>query len=191
MDHGESSWLEGLVHAFDLTVRPRVPWFGQSVVDGVLGAGILEPVRPEEFTGIDGDADARGGRADVSWCCEVDAFVGQHGMDFVRHGFDEGAEEVAGDLPGGFLVQFGEGELRDPVDGDEKEELALLGADLGDVDVEVAGRVSLELLLVRLTVGDLGQAGSAASGRRSVACKQRAGQLARCSRLGCSMSGCV
>jgi hypothetical protein len=35
-------------------------------------------------------------------------------------------------------VQLGEGELAGAVDGDEQVELALLGADLGDVEVEVA-----------------------------------------------------
>jgi hypothetical protein len=37
-------------------------------------------------------------------------------------------------------------------------ELALLSADLGDVDVEVADRIGLERLLGRLVTGALGQA---------------------------------
>ena len=52
---------------------------------------------------------------------------------------------------------------------DEQPQLALLGADLGDVrrtpwfdvDVEVADRVGLEALLVRLLALGLGQAGDA------------------------------
>ena len=39
--------LEGAVHAFDLAVGPWMAWLGQAVVDGVLGAGLLERVRPE------------------------------------------------------------------------------------------------------------------------------------------------
>ena len=50
--------------------------------------------------------------------------------------YGEGAKEVTGDLPGGLFVQLREGELRGPVDGDEKVKLALLGAHLGDVDMK-------------------------------------------------------
>jgi len=37
---------------FNLIRCPRVPWYGQAVVDGVLGTGILERGRTEEFTGV-------------------------------------------------------------------------------------------------------------------------------------------
>ena len=40
-------------------------------------------------------------------------------------------------------------------------ELAFLGPDLGDVDVEVADRIGLELLLRRLVAFDIGQAADA------------------------------
>jgi hypothetical protein len=150
--------LEGPVHAFDLSVGPRVARLGQTVIDVVLGTRILEGVRAEEFTAVHGGPDIGGGRADVSGCGEVGAVVGQDGVDLVGHRLDEGVEEVAGNLPGGFLMQLGESELRGPVDGDEKVELALLGADLGDVDVEIAERIVLELLLVGLVAGDVGQA---------------------------------
>lgn len=43
-------------------------------------------------------------------------------------------------------MHLDEGELRSPVDGDEEVKLALLGANLRDIDVEVADRVRLELL---------------------------------------------
>ena len=65
-------------------------------------------------------------------------------MDLVGDGSDEVAKEVAGDPARGLLVQLGEGELGGAVDGDEEVELALLGSDLGDVDVEEADRVALE-----------------------------------------------
>ena len=78
-------------------------------------------------------------------------------VDLVGYGLDEGAEEVAGNLPGGFLVQLGEGELGSPVDGDEKVELALLGADLRDVDVEITPRIFFEFLPVGFVAGDVGR----------------------------------
>ena len=45
------------------------------------------------------------------------AVIGGHGVDRVRHGFDEGAQEVTGDAPRGYLVQLNEDELGDPIDG--------------------------------------------------------------------------
>ena len=59
-------------------------------------------------------------------------------MDLVGNGCDQSQQKVSRDGSGGLLVQLNEGELRGAVDGDEKVELALLGPDLGDVDVEVA-----------------------------------------------------
>ena len=78
-------------------------------------------------------------------------------MDLVGHGFEETAEEVGRDPRCGFLVQLDEGELRGAVDGDEQVELALLGPDLGDVDMEVADRVALELAPIGLVAVDLRQ----------------------------------
>ena len=92
---------------------------------------------------------------------EVDAVVGEHGVDFVRDGFEEGAEEVGGHSGGGFFVQLDEGELGCSVDGDQEIELSLLGADFGDVDVEVAERMVLELALVWRAAPDIGQTGDA------------------------------
>jgi len=52
---------------------------------------------------------------------------------------------------------LGEGELRGSVDGDEEVELALLGPDLGDVNMEDADGVGLEALADRLVAVGLGQ----------------------------------
>jgi hypothetical protein len=54
-----------------------------------------------------------------------------------------------------------EGVLRRPVHGHEEVQLAFLGADLGDVDVEVAERTALEGLLRGLIALDLGQSADA------------------------------
>ncbi len=54
-------------------------------------------------------------------------------------------------------MQLDEGELRGAVDSHEQMELALLGSDLGDVDMEVADRVALELALVGLAAVKLRQ----------------------------------
>lgn len=67
------------------------------------------------------------------------------------------AAEIGRDPQCRLLVQLGEGELRGPIDGDEEIEPALRGADLGDVNVEVAERVGLELALYALAVLDVRQ----------------------------------
>ena len=58
-------------------------------------------------------------------------------------------------------MEFDIGELAGAIDGDEEIELAFGGLHLGDVDMEVADRVALELLLGRLVALDLGQAADA------------------------------
>ena len=68
------------------------------------------------------------------------AVIGQHGVDGIRHGVDEGAQEVCGDASCGFLVQFDVDELGDAIDCHQQIEPALCGLDLGDIDVEVAER---------------------------------------------------
>ena len=73
------------------------------------------------------------------------AVVGQHRVDLVGHGGGKGPEEVAGDTPRRLLMQLDKGELGGPVDRHEKVELALFGSHLGNIDVEIANRISLEL----------------------------------------------
>src|SRR5882757_4474496 len=54
-------------------------------------------------------------------------------------------QEVGCNLPCGLLVQLDEGELRGPIDSDEEIEPTLCCTAFGDVDVEVADRIDLEL----------------------------------------------
>ena len=79
-------------------------------------------------------------------------------MDAIGDGLKESAEEVGGDADGGALVELSKGELRGAVDGNEEVELALLGPDLGDVDVEEADRISLEAFAYGLVAVGLGKA---------------------------------
>jgi len=70
-------------------------------------------------------------------------------------------------------VQLHKGELGGAVDGDEEMELALLGAHLGDVDVDVAERVGLERLARGLVAFDLGQAADAVPLKAAVRAEER------------------
>ncbi len=135
----------------------------QPMFDVVLGAGIFEGVRGKHLATIHRAANVWGRRADVSRRGEMRAVVGQDGMDPVGDGSDEGAKEIPPDPPGGFLMQFDKGELGGQVDGDQQVELALRGVDLGDVDVEVAERIGLELASGWRSSFDIGQAGDAVS----------------------------
>ncbi len=82
-------------------------------------------------------------------------------MDAVRHRFDEVAEELSGFHLAGALDQPHEDEFAGSVDGHEQPELALSGADLGDVDVDVADGVTRKALLLGLVAVDLGQSADA------------------------------
>jgi hypothetical protein len=77
---------------------------------------------------------------------ELDAVVGEHGVDAVRNGFDERVEEGYCSSHVCFFHEFDDGQLRSPIDGDEQVELAFGGPHLGQVDVEEADRIGVELL---------------------------------------------
>ena len=56
-------------------------------------------------------------------------------------------------------MQFNEGEFGGPVDRDDEIEPALRSSNLGDVDMEVANRIGLELALRRGFAFDLRKPG--------------------------------
>lgn len=78
-------------------------------------------------------------------------------VDLVGKRLDEVSQELGRDHLGGPLVQFDIGELAGPIDGHEEIELAFSRLHLGDVDVDVADRVALELLLGWLVAFDVRQ----------------------------------
>jgi hypothetical protein len=65
-------------------------------------------------------------------------------------------------------MQLHEGELGCAVDRDQQVELALLGSDFRDIDVEVADRVALELGAPRLVAVGVGQARDAVALKAAV-----------------------
>ena len=75
----------------------------------------------------------------------MDAVVGEHDLDPVGHGGDKGLQEGARGLRIGLVDELSDRELGGAVDGDEEIELALRGLHFGDVDVEEADRIGLEL----------------------------------------------
>jgi hypothetical protein len=75
----------------------------------------------------------------------LDAVVGEHDLDPVGRGGDKGLQEGARGLRIGLVDELSDRELGGAVDGDEEIELALRGLHFGDVDVEEADRIGLEL----------------------------------------------
>jgi len=136
-------------------------WFGEAMIDVALGAGVFEGMRPDRLTGVDRGLDVGGGRAGVAGRGEVGSVVGQHRVHLVGYGGDEAAQEVSGGAARDLFVQFDKGELGGPVDGHQEIELALSGMDLGDINMEVAERIGLELALARLLALDVRQPGHA------------------------------
>lgn len=72
-------------------------------------------------------------------------------------------------------MQFNEGELGCAIDGHEQVELALFGTDFGEIDVEVADRIGLELFPRGLVAVHVRQAADAMSLQTAV--QRRAGQM--------------
>jgi len=109
-------------------------------------AGEFEGMGAEEFSPLECEADLRGGRAAIAGRGEMHSVAGEYSVDLVGQGLDQCFEKISRNPLRGFLLHRDEGELRASVDGDEEVQLALPGANLGDIDVEVADRVGLELL---------------------------------------------
>ena len=130
----------------------------QPMIDIVEGAGVFEGMRVEEPPLGDHLLDLGWGPGFAGGIGEVGSVVGEDGVDPVGDGLDQAAQEVRGRAARHLLMQFDEGELRGPVDRDDEMELALSGSNLGDVDMEIADRIGLELALGRGFAFDLRQA---------------------------------
>ena len=83
---------------------------------------------------------------------EVGSVVGQDDVDLVRNGFDEMTQEIAGVAPLGRLREARRRRICCPIDSDEHIELAFGGLHLGDIDMEEADRIALELRLGSLSL---------------------------------------
>jgi hypothetical protein len=129
------------------------------MIDVVLGAGVFEGMRPDGLSGVEGCLDVGRCRTRVARRGEVGSVIGEDGVDLVRDGGDQAAQEVPGCAARHLLMEFNESELRGSIDGDEEIEFALGGSNLGDIDMEIADRVRLEFPLGGGFAFDLRQAG--------------------------------
>ena len=129
----------------------------QPMIDVVLGAGIFEGMRSEGLLVGDHLSDFHRRPGVASGIGEVGSVVGKNRVELVRDGLDQPAQEIRGVAARDCLAELDKDELRGPVDGDEEIELAFGGSDLGDIDMEIADRIGLELPLLGRLPFNLGQ----------------------------------
>jgi hypothetical protein len=67
---------------------------------------------------------------------ELDAVVGQGGVDLVRHGLKNVSKELLGRLSFSCCKELSEGELGCPVNAEDKKELPFVRRHFADVNVE-------------------------------------------------------
>ena len=139
----DGGFLDCPVHPLNLAIGPGVLDLGQSVIDSMLVANSVEDVVEGVFV--------------VRHVGELDAVIGQHRVDGIGHRRDQVAQELGGDHLAGLLMQFDKRELAGPVDGHEQAQLALGGLHLGDIDVELADGIGLELAHGFLVARHFGQ----------------------------------
>lgn len=137
--HG--GFLDGSVHALDLAVGPGVIGFGQTMFDSTAKTDAVEGMTTEA---------SRWSSAVPGQVGELNTVVGQHGVDAIGNGRNQRFQKRGSSAHVCAFDQFNKGELRGTVDSHEQIEFAFSGANLGQVDMEVADRVALELLPVGL-----------------------------------------
>jgi hypothetical protein len=107
--------LDGPVHAFDLPVGSRVVGLGEPVFYSMKVTDAVEGVATKA----------------CGWALtvlrqigELDAVIGQRGVDAVRNSFNERVAEGDSGLHICFFHEFDHSELRSPIDDDQQIELA-------------------------------------------------------------------
>ena len=123
-------FLDGSVHALDLTVGPRMVGFGQTMLDTAR----------MQRRSKGWPRESRWPLSVLGQVGELDAIVGQYGVDAIGNGCHQCFKKGGGSLHVGMFDQLNEGELRSAVDGHEEIEFAFRSAYLGQVDMGVADR---------------------------------------------------
>ena len=144
--------LDGAVHPFDLPVGPWVVRLGEAMLDIVRLADHVEAHLARE-----------GGVPIARLVGELDAVVGQDGVDAIGHGFQQMFEKLPGRSPVCLLDELSDRELAGAVDADEQVELAFGSLHLGNIDVEEPDWIAFEALTFGLVALDVGQARDAVS----------------------------
>ena len=139
MEAFDGCFLDCPVHPLNLTVRPGMIGFRQTMFDLVSFADHVEA------------HGARPGRIAVTGLIsELDAVIGQNSVDPVRDDAQEMFEEFPGCLPISFPDELCDSEFACPIDGNEEVQLAFSGLDLCDIEMKEPNRVAFEERWTRL-----------------------------------------
>ena len=103
-------FLDGTVHSLDLAIGPRVVWLREAVLDTVGLANHVEAHGP-----------GRDGVAVPGLLGELNAVVGENGVDLIGHCFKHVLQELPGRLPVRLIDELGHGKLACAVDADEQK----------------------------------------------------------------------
>ncbi len=135
MEAFDGCFLDCPVHLFHLTVRPGMTGFRQTMFDPVSFADHVEAhgTRPRRISMTE-------------LLSELDAVIGQNGMNPIRDHAQAVFEEFPGCLPIGFPDQLCDSEFACPVDGNEEVQLTFSSLDFGYVEMKEPDRVAFEAL---------------------------------------------
>jgi hypothetical protein len=113
----DGGFLDRAIHSLDLAVRPGMPHLREAVLDPVLATNAVEDVREgERIQGAVG---------------ELNAGVGQHGVDPIGQRLQQVAQELRRLHLACPFLQPQMRKLRRAVNGDKEIQLALGRSDLG------------------------------------------------------------
>ena len=110
-----------------------------------IGTCRIEGMATEENSFRAHRLDIRYGPPVASRISEVRAVIRQNGVDLVWNSVSDIAQEVCCDPAHRLAVKFNKRELRRPINGNEEIEPALDSLHFGDIDMEEADRIDLEL----------------------------------------------
>lgn len=148
MEAFDGCFLDCPVHPLNLTVRPGMIGFRQTMFDPV---GFADHVEAH---------GTRPGRIAITGLVrELDAVIGQNGMDPVRDDAQEMFEEFPGGLPISFPDELCDSEFACPVDSNEEVQLVFSSLDFGNIDVKKADGIAFEALAFGLVSLDVRQPG--------------------------------
>ena len=135
--------LDRPVHPFDLPVGPGMLHLGETMLNAVCFADPVE--------------DVMEGISVTSSIGELNAIVGEHRIDGVGQRRDQIAQKLRCYHLRGSGMKLGKSKLGRSVNSYKEIELPLDGLHFGDVDMEIADRITLEPLFNRLVSPDVGQ----------------------------------
>ena len=102
-----------------LSIGPRMPWLGAAMFDAIFFTGVVEGMDRMDAMGIFDQWLFYDRLAEVGGVGELDAIVGQDGVDCIGHRRHETMQEISGNPARRRVMQFGVGELRCTVDSNK------------------------------------------------------------------------